>query len=419
MPAMSTSIPPALQSLFAKRGFAWADELAGWQITPAVGAGACRVPVLDSASAPIDEIDVAARDDPDSLFSAIAPLSDLERRRLFECLEQAEWQLVDALLAAFDETTWASSKLRESVDADEADWDALLGFRAEGRATRAVVGRQLAEATSRDEGAPPNAVRIAESLLSIRTRLFRDSVRIAIAIAKKRSGDLDWVLALSSACAGLLIAIDRFEPSRGYQFSTYAVWWVGHHVARARADDARALRTPVHMFERTARFLREERVLWARLGRPPTADEFSELADACGLRLWQLNVATRPALAARVGPGGEAELIVDPEIRTPAQGGLPCGWVPRFEPVFEAWLGFAAARGARRDPRRLQIMNARFGIGIARLETLNAIGLSLGVSRERIRQLQNLGREALARFNRAGGGAIEGEPWTWRLPPDE
>lgn len=416
---MSTLIPPALQSLFAKRGFAWADEIAGWQVTPAMGAGARRIAVLDATSAPIDEIDVSASDDPGSLFSAIAPLADPERRRLFERLEQTEWQLVDALLAAYDEATWASSKLRESVDSDEADWDALLGFRAEGRATRAVVGRQLAEASSRDESAPPAAVRIAEVLLGIRTRLFRDSVRIAIAIAKKRSGDLDWVLALSNACAGLLTALDRFEPARGYRFSTYAVWWISQRVGRARHDDARPLRAPVHMVERTSRFLREERALWARLGRPPTPDEIAELAGACGLRPWQLNVATRPPLPARVGPGGEAERIVDPEVRTPAQGGLPGGWVPRFEPVFEAWLAFAAARGGRPDPRREQVMNARFGIGIARLETLNAVGLSLGVSRERIRQLQNFGREVLARFNRIGGGAIEGEPWTWRLPPDE
>lgn len=419
---MSIPIPSALQSLFAKRGFAWGDEIAGWQQTPAVGVSARRVEVLDDAAARLDEIDVSGADDPSSLFSAIVPLAEPVRQRLFEEMEQAEIELVDALLVDFEEESWASSKLRESVDAEEsegASWTALLRFRAEGRATRAVLGRQLAEAVLRDEWASPRAVRVAKALLAIRARLFRDSVRIAISIAKLRSGELDWVLALSSACTGLLVAMDRFEPSRGYRFSTYAVWWIRHRVGRIRQDDARPLRSPVRMIERTARFLRGERDLWARLGRPPTPDEVATLSDVQGLRPWQLSLMTRPALPARVGAGGEAEAIVDFEIPTPSQGGLPDGWVARFESVFDAWLAFAASRGGRADPRRAQVLAGRFGIGVAHRETLNSLGVSLGVSRERIRQIQEQCREVLARFNRIGGGAIEGDPWTWRLPPDE
>ena len=115
----------------------------------------------------------------------------------------------------------------------------------------------------RDEWAPPDALRSARALLVIRARLFRDSVRIAISMAKARAHDLDWVLALSTACMGILVAIDRFEPSRGYQFSTYAMWWVRHRVGRMRSEDARPLRIPVHMTDRLTRFLRAERALWA------------------------------------------------------------------------------------------------------------------------------------------------------------
>ena len=414
---MTTPIPSALQSLFAKRGFAWSDEIAGRQL-PAPTDATRRVDVLDDVAAPITEIDVSTSDDPSSLFTAISPLGDNERQRLFQNLEQAEYDLIDALLAAYNPETWASSKLRESVASDdEVDWDTLAEFRDDGRGTRAILSRQLAEAVERDEWAPPDALRSARALLVIRARLFRDSVRIAISMAKARAHDLDWVLALSTACMGILVAIDRFEPSRGYQFSTYAMWWVRHRVGRMRSDDARPLRIPVHMTERLTRFLRAERALWARLGRAAAAAEVTAVAKDHGLRPSQVSLVVRLALAARVGPGGDAERIIDPEIRSPAQGGLPDGWVPRFEPIFDAWLAFAAARSDR--VRGEEIVRARFGIGRSGKTTLRVLAESFRLSRERVRQIQEQARDVLARFNLISKRALEREPWTWRLPPDE
>jgi Sigma-70 region 2 len=283
---MTTPIPSALQSLFAKRGFAWSDEIAGRQLPSPTDADATRrIAVLDDVAAPTAEIDVSTSDDPSSLFTAISPLGDNERQRLFESLEDAEHDLVDALLAAYDRETWPTSKLCEDVASnDEVDWDTIAEFRRDGRGARAVLGRQLAEAMDRDERAPPAALRSARTLLEIRARLFRDSVRIAISMAKARAHDLDKVVALSTACMGLLIAIDRFEPSRGYKFSTYAVWWIRHRVSRTRQDDARPLRVPVHVTERVTRFLRAERELWAKIGRPADAQEVAALGHAH--RVW-------------------------------------------------------------------------------------------------------------------------------------
>lgn len=416
---MTIPIPSALQSLFAKRGFAWSDEIAGRQPPECADADATRrILVLDDIAVATADIDVSASDDPSALFTAISPLPDNERHQLFRSLEGAEYDLVDAVLAAYDRETWLTSKLYENVtSADEVDWDTLVEFRRDGRGARAVLGRQLAEAAQRDETVPPAALRSARTLLDIRARLFRDSVRIAISMAKAGAYELDWVVALSTACMGLTIAIDRFEPSRGYKFSTYAVWWIRAYVSRTRKDDARPLRVPIHVTERVTRFLRAERELWAKLGRPPNPQEVTDLGRAHGVGRWELSVIVRPVIPSRIGAGRDAERIIDPEIRTPAQGGLPDGWVPRFEPIFDAWLAAASSDRKGVDSRVLEILTARLGIGLSNNETLHAIGQTFGVSRERIRQIQEERLERLSRFNREG--VLEGEPWTWRPPPDE
>lgn len=223
-----------------------------------------------------------------------------------------------------------------------------------------------------------------------RRRLIGANYRLVMSIAKHYQGlGVPLLDLIQEGNLGLMRAVDRFDPTRGWRLSTYATWWIRQAVGRAAMDQSRAIRLPIHTQERLRQVERHVRSLEQSLQRHPTLEE---VADASGMipeglkKLWE-NALPIASLEEPIGESEDTTLgwtLEDPDAPSPEEEAASSMLREEVERALDTL-----------PPRHAMILRLRFGLRDGRMHTLAQIAERLGVSRERVRQLE---AEALNRL---------------------
>ncbi len=224
--------------------------------------------------------------------------------------------------------------------------------------------------------------RVAEGRRA-RERLIRANSRLVVHVAKRyMNHGLPLLDLVQEGSLGLIRAVEKYDFRRGYRFSTYATWWIRQSIIRALADQARTIRVPVHMTELIAKVMGASRRLEQELGREPTVEEIAEELSLPPRRVVRiLEIARRPlSLDMNVGQEADSELV-----DLIADDGSPEPTELAGHELLREELGELLKGLSKREAQVLQL---RYGLVDGRQHTLEEVGDALGVTRERIRQIE-------------------------------
>src|SRR6478609_346879 len=237
------------------------------------------------------------------------------------------------------------------------------------------------------------AKKIKKGDAAARERMINANLRLVVTIARDYANlGLPLLDLISEGNIGLTKAVERFDPSKGAKLSTYAMWWIKQSIKRALANQSKTIRVPVHLVDKVAKVRRVSLQMSDELGREPTDEELGEEIGIDSDKVARLkSVGIRPAsLDAPIADDDStefAELIGDDEAQTPFELLRDKNLLGEVDGLLEVL-----------DPREKKIISQRFGLDGGNPKTLEDVSKGFGITRERIRQLQNT---ALAKLRRA------------------
>ena len=353
---------------------------------PATARGAKEAGVADSRS---DDADADLADVDVANLEAEAAALDTDRL--------AEVDLDDQTPAMGDSVhTYLKSIGRTSLLTAEQEVDLAKRIKAGLFAEHKLESLGLDGGVGRDENFRRDLEMVAEDGRRAKAHMLEANLRLVVSVAKKYSDrGLSLLDVVQEGNLGLIRAVEKFDYTKGYKFSTYAMWWIRQAIQRGFADSARTIRLPVHVLEMLSKLSRVERDMHQKLGREPTPEELAVELDRTPDQIEELLRTSRQpiSLDSTIGEDGETsigDLIEDVD-------------APEASELVDRQLMAEQLRSAldALTPREATIMAMRFGLYDGNPHTLDEIGRALGLTRERIRQLEKQSLSKLRHPSRA------------------